>query len=143
MRANQFRRRWLRAGVLAVAAMATFAAPASAQTDWELNNQTSVPLWGEVHSQCGKDNVSNVAFDASHALQPYKTITVSGACATLANLYQWGRFCYDGHWWNLKRDVAYNSVTIYLRERTVDQKPILFAQLVNGALVDLAKTDGC
>jgi hypothetical protein len=129
--------------VLGVAAVAPTGL-AHANFEWSFENQTSVPLWGEMHSQCGK-NPSDLVFDASHALQPQKSLTMPQQdCPEFSNLYQWGRLCYDGHWWNLTRAQPYNSYKILFRERTDGGRRILFAQVLPSAgLVDMVRTDGC
>jgi len=128
--------------VLGVAAVAPTGL-AHANEDWVFDNQTSVPLWGEMHSQCGK-NPSDLEFDASHALQPLKSFSMSQQdCPAATNLYQWGRLCYDGHWFNLTRDKPYNALRILFRDTTVGGKR-LFAQVMPSAsLVDMVKTDRC
>lgn len=98
-----------------------------------------------MHGQCGQAPPSKAEFDASHALQPNKSITMSqGDCPALRNLYQWGRLCYDHHWWNLTRETAYNSYRILFRERTDGARPVLLAQIMpTASLVDMPRTDGC
>jgi hypothetical protein len=128
---------------LLVGAVGSAALATAGGNDWEAINATSVPLWGELHGQCGKSSTANVVIDAAHALQPTKSIRLNNDCPALANLYQWGRMCFDHHWWNLPRDQSWNSSTITFRERTVGSKPNLYVQLANDEIAGLVMTDAC
>lgn len=133
------------AGLLGGAAL-TVAAPAQAfAADWQLSNQTSVPLWGDWHGQCGGPNtVSMSSFDAAHALKPLAYYTLGQECETLKNLYQWGRMCYQGKWWNLTHDGGpYHTTRFYFREKTEGSKKILVAQTSDGNLLDMVETSAC
>jgi hypothetical protein len=129
--------------VLGVAAVAPTGLAYAGGDDWSFDNQTSVPLWGEMHGQCGKNQPSDHTFDASDALQPHKSFSMSQDCPSLTNLYQWGRWCYDGHWWNLTREQAYNSYRISFWDPNVGGKRLIAQLYPTGSLVDLVRTNGC
>jgi hypothetical protein len=129
--------------VLGVAAVAPTGLAYAGGDDWVFDNQTSVPLWGEMHGQCGKTPPSDRVFDAGHALQPQEKFNMSQDCKALTNLYQWGRLCYDGHWWNLTREQPYNTFHISFWNPPVGGKRLIAQMYPSGSLVDMVRTDGC
>jgi hypothetical protein len=130
-------------GMLAGATLG-FATPAqAANNDWQFVNNTSGPLWGEMHGQCGSDT-ANFNTTADHPINPGASINLTQRCSFGSNNYQWGRMCYRGHWWNLTRDRPYNAEVIAFQEKNLDSTPVLYAKTkpLNDTF-NLVQTDAC
>lgn len=67
-------------------------------------NRTAFPIWGEMHQQKG-ENVSEHYVTKVDPLLTGKSASSQLSLGDVGLVYTWGRWCYQGSWWNLPRQV--------------------------------------
>jgi hypothetical protein len=144
------------AAALAAGAAIVTSAPAQAESYWwYLTNKTNQPIYGDMFAQQGSVQ-SAIGYAKSDPQKPDgSTGAYQKGVSEFNAPYYWGRYCYNGAWWNLNPKIDTTTEHFEARASTSDPATLVLWEVSravghrgDGGWFDvrsraLVKTDAC
>lgn len=108
---------------------------------WTVKNYTDQPLHGVALKQSGSQT-STIYLPPDTPLQPGRSVSAELVSMFLKLDYLWGRFCYDGWWFDLPRK-NYSGNQFHLDIVPIAGPHSYLTAHIDGTLVFLDKSDPC